>query len=347
MDDKKLVSEAYSFVRLALPLMSKYEIPAIPSNYTVWYNYVSGSNSELTKTIDSIRDKGEEFTEKKNEALFRQFFGEKDENELKKIREDLQQILTTILGEVTELTGQTQEYEAFISKTVNVLAIDTSTEEIKTVVGEILKKTKTLGGFGKTLRHKLTETTETLETLKKDFEQVKTEASVDFLTGVPNRKAFDEALLKLTGEALSDNKDLCLLMIDIDHFKRFNDEYGHLTGDEVLRFVAKKIKELVRGRDFLARFGGEEFVLILPETPIIGATVVAESIRSFFAETTLKEVATSKKLGKITVSLGAARYHPGEPTEELIMRSDQALYFAKNTGRNRVVEESEITPDQK
>jgi diguanylate cyclase len=131
-------------------------------------------------------------------------------------------------------------------------------------------------------------------------------------------------------------------MIDIDHFKRFNDEHGHLIGDEVLRFVAKRIKELVRGRDFLARFGGEEFALLLPETPIAGASVVAESIRNFFAQATLKAVATSKKLGKITVSLGVACYQSGEQTEEFINRSDQALYFAKNNGRNRVATESEL-----
>lgn len=342
MGDKKLVSEAYGLVRLTLPLLSKYEIPATPKNYTAWYTYVSGSNSELTKAIDSILDKGEEFTEERNEALFRRFFGEKDENELKKIREDLQQILTTILREVTELTGQTHEYDSFISSTVSRLSQVASTVEIKAVVSEILQKTKALGGIGKTIRHKLTETTETLETLKKEFEQVKTEATIDFLTGLSNRKAFDETLTKLTGEALSEEKGLSLLLVDIDHFKRFNDEHGHLVGDEVLKFVARKIKELVRGRDFLARFGGEEFALILPETPIAGASVVAESIRSFFSETNLKAVATSKKLGKITVSIGVACYKPGEPIEELISRSDQALYFAKNNGRNGTATESQL-----
>jgi diguanylate cyclase len=283
--------------------------------------------------------RGEEFSEEKNESLYRRFFGEKDENELKKIREDLQQILATILREVTELTGQTEEYESFISNTVSTWAKDTPAEEIRNVVSEILEKTKTLVGFGKTLRHSLTETTETLETLKHEFEQVKTQAFVDFLTGVPNRKAFDETLTKLTGEATSDNKDLSILIIDIDHFKRFNDEHGHLIGDEVLRFVAKRIKEIVRGRDFLARFRGEEFTLILPETPMAGATVVAESIRSFFAQATLKEVATSKKLGKITVSIDVACYQPGEPAERFINRSDQALYLAKNNGRNRIATE--------
>lgn len=348
MDNKKIVSEAYGYVRLALPLMSQYNIPATPRNYTVWYAYVSGSNGELSKTIDAMREKGGAFTEDENEALYRQFFGEKDENELRKVREDLQQILVTILREVTDLTGQTEEYESFISNSVTMLSEDTSIEEIVAVIAEIIDKTKILGHHGKTMRHKLTETTDTLETLKKDFEQVKIQATVDFLTGAPNRKAFDETLAIRMSEAMSHGKDLSLLMIDIDHFKRFNDEHGHLVGDEVLKFVVRKIKEIVRGRDFLARFGGEEFAIILPETPLTGATVVAESIRGFFAQATLKSVATSKKLGQITVSIGVACYQPGEKAERFISRSDQTLYFAKKTGRNRIATEAEaIVDDQK
>ncbi|MEO2054114.1 MAG: GGDEF domain-containing protein [Nitrospira sp.] len=136
--------------------------------------------------------------------------------------------------------------------------------------------------------------------------------------------------------------DLCLLLFDIDHFKRFNDTYGHITGDEVLRFVGRKIKEKVRGTDFLARYGGEEFTVILPKTPLAGARIVAESIRAFFSETKLKSVATSKPLGTLTVSIGAACYRSGESMEDFIQRSDKALYFAKNAGKNRVATENDL-----
>jgi diguanylate cyclase len=345
MDDRNSIAEIHGYIRLALPLMSKYDIPITPRNYTVWYKYVSGRDSELSRTIDAMRERGEAFSEEKNEALYHLFCAEKDENELKKIREDLQQILITILKEVMELTGQAQEYESFVSKSVNTLSEGASIQEIKHVISEIVDKTKTLGKSGKTIRHKLKETTEALELLKKEFQQAKTAASVDFLTGVPNRKAFDDELTARTREATSDNKDLSLLLIDVDHFKRFNDEHGHLIGDEVLKFVTKKIREIVRGRDFLARFGGEEFAVILPQTPLAGARVVAESIRSFFAQATLKTVTASKTLGTITVSIGVASYSPGELPEKFIDRSDRALYLAKNAGRNRVATESEASSD--
>jgi diguanylate cyclase len=341
MDNTKSVEEDPGYIRLALPLMSKYNIPITPKNYSVWYKYVSCADKELNRTIDAMRDQGEAFFEEKNERLYWRFCAEKDEHELRKLREDLQQILVTILREVTELTGQTHEYESFVSNSVNMLSDNASIHDIRNVISEIIDKTKTLGGYGKTISHKLKKTTEELEGLKKDFEQIKTEASMDFLTGIPNRKTFDDMLASYTVEATTQGGDLTLLLIDIDDFKQFNDQHGHLTGDEVLKFMAKKTKEIVRGRDFLARFGGEEFAVLLPHTPLSGAAVVAESIRNFFAQTTLKSVASSKRLGSMTVSIGVACYRPGEPLEHLINRSDLALYSAKNNGKNRVMTESD------
>jgi diguanylate cyclase len=334
MDHKSLIKEAHGYLRLVVPLMSEYNIP-------VTHKYVSGTDSELRKTIDSMLEKGEVFSEETNETLYWHFCAEKDENQLRDLRDDLQQILMTILREVTELTGQTQKYGSFIAGSVKTLSENPSPGEVRDIVKAIIDETKTLGSFGKTVQAKLAETTDVLEALKKDFEQVKTEALVDFLTGAPNRKAFDQALTECISEATSDKKNLALLLIDIDHFKRFNDEYGHLIGDYVLKFVVKKIKEMVKGRDFLSRFGGEEFAVILPQTPLVGAKTVAENIRSYFAQATLKEIATLRNLGKISFSIGAACYRSGESPETFITRCDRALYSAKNAGRNRVATESD------
>jgi diguanylate cyclase len=342
MNDKRSIEELNSYVRLALPLMSKNNIPITPRNYTVYYAYVSGANSELSKTFDSIIAKGETIDDEKIKNLYSQFCMENDETGLRNIRNDLHQMIVTIVGEITELTGQTGKYESLVSNSVAKLSEGTSVQQIRDVVNEIVVETKKIGGFGKTIQHKLKETTYELEAIKKDFEKAKSEALVDFLTGISNRKAFDEKLSVSIDEALSENNDLSLLVIDIDHFKRFNDQYGHIVGDEVLKIVARKVKEIVRGRDFLARFGGEEFVVILPQTPLSGAKTVAENIRDFFDRTKLKVVASSKNLGKVTVSIGAALYKPGEAIEKFIDRSDQALYFAKNTGRNRVATESDM-----
>lgn len=342
MNDKGSTEESENYVRLALPLMSKHNIPITPRNYTVYYTYVSGSNSDLSKAVDTIIEKGLTIDDEKIKNLYFQFCTEKDETGLRNLRNDLQQTLTTILGEITGFTGQTEKFESLVSNSVAKLSEDASVQQIKGVVDEIVVETKKLGGFGKTIQHKLKETTDGLEAIKKDFEKAKSEVLVDFLTRVPNRKAFDEKLAICIDKALSNNEDLCLLVIDIDFFKRFNDKYGHIVGDKVLKIVARNAKEIVRGRDFLARFGGEEFAVILPQTPLSEAKAVAENIREYFDRTKLKVVSSSKSLGKVTVSVGAAIYRYGEPIKEFIDRSDQALYFAKNTGRNRVATESDV-----
>ncbi len=339
MDLRESDDDVQAYVRLALPLMSRHCVPMTPKNYTVWYRYVSGVDSELRKALDTIIEKDGAFSEERNAELYRQFCAETDKDGLRKIEEDLRQILLTVLHQVTELTGQTGEYESFVSGLVGTLPEDASVADVKSIIAAIINKTKALGKFGKAVQHKLRETTETLDALKKEFEQVKAEVFHDFLTGVSNRKAFQETLANWAGDAAFFGKGLCLLFIDIDRFKTFNDEHGHLLGDQVLKFVARSIKNLVRGADFVGRFGGEEFAVLLPNTPLNGAEVVAESIRSFFAGTSLRAVKTSKKLGMLTVSLGVASYRPGEPTEQFLSRADQALYCAKKAGRNRVATE--------
>ena len=347
MDGNSLLTATQNYVRLAIPLMTKHSIPITPENYAVWYRYVSGADGDLNKTIDSLCMEGKAFTDETNEILHRQFCQEGDESELKKLRDDLRQILITILSQVADLTGQTQRYEKFITSSIDVLTEDASVDDVKKVIEDLIRETKHIGKFGKTVQDELKETTRALEVLKKEFEQVKMESLVDFLTSVPNRKAFSQKLNTCMTDASPAGNTLSLLLLDIDHFKQFNDKFGHLIGDEVLRFSAKKIKDMIRGNDYLARFGGEEFVVILPQTPLAGAKVVAETIGKFFAQTKMKTVSTSQNIGAITMSIGIACYQRGESAEDLIGRADQALYVAKSTGRNRVATETELLANMK
>jgi diguanylate cyclase len=337
MNTLPFLEQTQQYLRLALPLMAQHRIPITPKNYTIWYKYVSSSDPDLTRAIDAMVREGAVFTEEANETLYRKFGIDKDESELRKIREDLQQALVAILKEVTEFSDQTDEYEQFVTISADTLSEENSLEEIREFIKEIVEKTKALGQFGKSVRRRLKETTENLEILKRDFERIKAEAALDFLTGIANRKLFESTLEQMVREAAGlGNLGLSLLLIDIDRFKNFNDDHGHLIGDEVLKFVAKKIREKVRGQDLVARFGGEEFAVILYQTALNGAMTVAETIRSFFAVTSLKAKMSSKNLGSITVSIGVASFSPGDSPETLVHRADRALYAAKEKGRNFV-----------
>ena len=325
------------YVRLVLPLMSKHGIPITPRNYTTWYYYVSGKNKELRETIDSLLENNEPCSQETNEEIYKRFFIGKEESTLDEIRDKLQQTLTVVFGELKELSGQTQEYESTTLKSVDKLTEDMSVQDIKNVLDEVIAATKKIRSSGEMTHQRLEETTKSLQVLKKDFEDAKTELLQDFLTGVMNRKGFDETLAKSVSSATG---NLCLLMIDIDHFKKFNDKHGHIVGDEVLKFVAKNVRKIVRGNDSIARIGGEEFAVILPKTPLLGAVTVAENARASISRLKLERKGKSEKLETITVSIGVSQYKQGESLEEFVNRADQALYFAKNSGRNRVSTES-------
>jgi diguanylate cyclase len=341
------LEETYEILRLAVPLMLRHGIPATEDNYCVWYKYVSGVDEELKQTIDAMIASGESFGEEKNKTLFDQYCLKGDKDELKRIRDDLVTVLKSLLDQTKELTGQAEQYDSCLSTTVAKLNDVSTVNEIRDVVDEVMKHTKNLAKYGRAVRHRLEATIDALSVSEEDLLKAKAEATLDFLTGVPNRRAFFERLFTLTRESARNQTDLCLLFVDIDHFKNFNDEFGHLLGDEVLKFVGSKTRETIRETDFVARFGGEEFAIIMPRTPVTAAGLVAERIRTRFALSTLKTANTSKNLGMITVSVGVARYRFGEPPEEFVDRADRALYAAKTSGRNRVsIDEDDLAESE-
>nr|WP_246472882.1 GGDEF domain-containing protein [Pelagibacterium limicola] len=168
---------------------------------------------------------------------------------------------------------------------------------------------------------------------------------LDPLTKIANRKAFDEQLIEEMNASLQSGKPLSLLVFDIDHFKAFNDTFGHLTGDQVLRLVAQVLKANIRGRDLPARFGGEEFVAILPETDLAGGMNVGETIRAAVQSKELLKRSTNEKLGRITLSVGVAVLRSDDTVATLIERADRCLYAAKGNGRNRVVAEHQLSEE--
>ncbi|MBT8343027.1 MAG: GGDEF domain-containing protein [Desulfatitalea sp.] len=345
MDDPaQKMAETHNYVRMALPLMSKHGVPITPRNYAVWYAYVSGADVDLSVEIDQLIKQGRPFAPETNEQLHRRFFDQGGEGEILELRQELQQVLLTVLQEVTGLSGHTEKYEQTVAASVAQLAQGATAKEIAAIVGRIISETKEMLKFGRTIQQRLYKANVDLKAIRDAFDQVRSEALIDFLTGAPNRKAFDAALTRMMADGAGTGKGLCLLLIDIDHFKHFNDRHGHIVGDEVLKFVAKRIKSLLKGRDVFARYGGEEFVALLPFTDLAGARAAAENIRQYFATAELKAVTTAHKLGVVTVSIGVARLRSAEPAVEFISRADQALYQAKSNGRNRVADELDLTP---
>jgi diguanylate cyclase len=177
--------------------------------------------------------------------------------------------------------------------------------------------------------------------LQVNLEAVRNESLTDPLTSLANRKYFDSALEKSIAQSAATGEPVALLLIDIDHFKAFNDTFGHLTGDQVLRLVAIALKQNVKGQDIAARYGGEEFAIILPGTTLRSALTVADHVRRAVMTKELMKRSTGEHLGRVTVSIGVAVLQKDEAAQSLIERADNCLYAAKRCGRNRVMCETD------
>jgi diguanylate cyclase len=195
------------------------------------------------------------------------------------------------------------------------------------------------------LEEKLQASREDISQLQRDLDDVRREAMLDPLTRIYNRKFFDEGLIKAINEAKTTGAPLSLMLLDIDQFKRFNDTWGHQTGDQVLRLVAMTLKSNIKDKDVAARYGGEEFAAVLPETDLEGAMIVAENVRKAVQAKELLKRSTNEKLGRITASFGVATFRRGDTPSTFIERADRCLYAAKHAGRNKVISENELKPD--
>jgi diguanylate cyclase (GGDEF)-like protein len=175
--------------------------------------------------------------------------------------------------------------------------------------------------------------------LRADNDELQILATEDGLTGLANRRHFNQALIKSFGQARASRTTIALLLLDIDHFKKYNDTYGHPAGDECLRRVATLVRNAVgRPTDLAARYGGEEMAVILPATELKGALQLAEAIRNSVEQANIESHSVER--GRVTVSIGVAGYIPSlssQGHDELVLLADKALYEAKKTGRNVVV----------
>lgn len=320
-------------------LLDKHKIPPTPENYLLWYTYVSRRNMHLRKDIDALIAKGATFTDEVNQELHANFLSfEADSEGLYQASDRISSILTKALGQLHDASNGQAVFGDQLDDFSKELNKNKALGALAKAVDLIVVETRQTVTRSREIESELRDATSEISTLKQNLENARKEAMTDPLTGIANRKSFDHFLREGTIQALQEGERCSLLMIDIDHFKKFNDNFGHQIGDEVLKLVARTLVSCVKGRDTPARFGGEEFAIILPDTRLEGATQLAQQICRTIAGRKLINKSTGKELCGITVSLGVAEYILGESIESLIERTDQGLYRAKENGRNRVEE---------
>lgn len=335
--------QAHSYAEDALKLMVTHEIPASPRNFAVWYSYVSGRFPDLTKALDVLISNKQPFNSSKNDEIYSKYFTHNDEGiALQETSKQIEEQVGRVLEMMTGATGGVEDFGNSLKSGLGAIADSSGLADIRDAVQSLAVETQRMQQSNSALQERLKASSEEIASLRQNLEDVQREAMTDALTGIANRKMFDATLRKRAMEAMEDGSSLCLALTDIDFFKKFNDTYGHQTGDQVLKLVAKILQGNVKGNDLAARYGGEEFAIILPNTGMNDAQIVCEQIRNAVSTKRIRNRQTGEQMGNITLSIGIAVFRPGEPLADFIQRSDEGLYFAKGNGRNQVVMETQL-----
>ncbi|GAB6044246.1 GGDEF domain-containing protein [Endothiovibrio diazotrophicus] len=332
------VERSVANMRNAIPLMTRYGLSVTPRNYAVWYEYVSGENGDLREALDRYIKAEQPIDDELCDRLYLRFVSGVDETRLATVQAEIRRLVEELRDAIVAAGGDASHFEEVLARHHSLLSHERGMESLLEVIDNLSSETGQMRSSGARFHEALDRQLEEVESLRRELEEAKRAADTDFLTGLANRKVFDGVLRQLIAEAGAGGV-FSLLMVDIDHFKQFNDTHGHLIGDKVLVVVAGNLRKAVKGSDLVARYGGEEFAVLLPETDYRGGMVVAEHIRGLMERSRLVRSGSREEIAPLRVSVGVALFRSGDRPEGLIERADRALYRAKAAGRNRVVGE--------
>lgn len=342
MDYPEKRKDAELIAQDAITLMANHGVTPHPRNYALVYSYCSGRDKELVQALDVVFAERRPHSDDVLRRLYDQFFSSQDESE---VVASATQRMERTLEQMVKTLSVASKGTASYNKTLKDFSehMDAADPKaLESLVTTVMKETQRVRRINETMAQELKRSSGEIHSLREDLDKVRQEALTDALTGIANRKVFDTRILEQTDQANTDRSFLSLLMLDIDHFKHFNDTFGHPMGDQVLKLVARVIRQGVKGKDVAARYGGEEFSVILPQTRLRDAVGVGEAIRRAVANKRVTNKRTGDDLGTVTLSIGVSEFRHGETIAQFVQRADEALYMAKRGGRNRVMSQLDL-----
>ena len=332
------LEKAMECAKRAFELMQARNVPPHPNNFEVWYTYCSGDDAELAKVLDILMDNDQEFSEERNAAVYNKFCTSPYEAvPIHLIAERMEAELTAAVSVLEKAGKDVSSYGDSLQEVRTKVREAHSAQDVVQLLTGMLTQTRAMATQSREVETQLRQSWSEASKLREELEDARREAMTDSLTGLANRKMFDFMLRDSATAAMEAGLPLALLFLDIDHFKSFNDTYGHTVGDHVLKLLANVLRDTCKGQDTPARYGGEEFAVILPQTTLQQAAALAENIRVRVAAKGIVNRKTGEQLGRVNVSIGVAGLIYGESMRKFIERADAALYMAKRTGRNKVV----------
>lgn len=341
-DPRDEYQHTLAFAEIALGQIRALAQPASPRNYEIWYNYATGYNPALNRAVNQTIEQKKSLSEADLGHIYDTYIsttrvGDQIDTVGARVLDEIKQVLEMI----DAASGSATSYSEDLADASAKLASAYDGDTLRAVIERLMEGARAMESNNKKLEASLSVSKQEIEQLQQNLAVVRSESLTDPLTSLSNRKAFDASLAKAIAAAKESKEPLSLMMADVDHFKQFNDKFGHLTGDQVLRLVADAMKQNLKSQDVAARYGGEEFVIALTKTELKSAATVAEQIRRAVMAKELMKRSSGQRLGRVTISAGIAFLRGGDTAQSLIERADACLYAAKRQGRNRVVSESD------
>jgi diguanylate cyclase len=323
--------QSAEFLRLAVGFMGRQQAALDPASYTLWYEHAAGLNPALSRVLEARLNAQSPLTDADVARLYAEHIGSREAQKVARIHDRL----VALLQETSEVISQTGTHAMQFSQSLEShserLQGPDAGNSIQAVLSELLVETQKMSEVNLTLSRQLDTRAQEVQSLTQRLERAEAEALNDPLTGLLNRRGFEQAFADLVAQAGA-LPGTSLLIADIDRFKEINDTHGHPVGDQVLRGVAQVLRARIKGADIAARLGGDEFAILLPNTSMAGAMALAEQIRTAL----LRRVQSDQLIAQVSVSVGVAHLEEAASLDRLLHNADAALYIAKREGRNRV-----------
>ncbi|MCI4660813.1 MAG: GGDEF domain-containing protein [Neomegalonema sp.] len=327
--------------KLALTVLDTaraHNTPLVPEAYRVWFEYAAGTQPSLKERIDAIVETAQRVSPPELRRVHEEFFEaempdsgmDRLTNRLNAELEDVIQLLQSNLSSQSDFMGTLGEVD-------QQLSVETQAKDLKTLVTLLLAKNRQFYENSREFHDHLQNADDEIKQIRRELEELRQDAFVDHLTQIPNRRHLDKILREEMDRARQSKKPLCLAIADVDHFKKFNDTWGHHIGDVVLKQTARILSRNVKGRDTAGRFGGEEFMIILPETSLRNARNLCDQMRKTLEKLSFVIKSSNQHIKDVTASFGVTVMRPDDNEASLIERADKHLYKAKENGRNRIV----------
>lgn len=327
----------------AITQMTTHQVLPTPENYHLWFTYAGNYDLGLRKIVDKLISDKTPINEVISEKLYRKFFSQDAEKKaIAQAGDGFKAEITKIMTILKDAGKDTSSHAGSLTSHIEKLSDFEGSEALKDIIKLVVQDMDNISEQTQKLEKQLEESTDKIDGLKSNLENARIEGRTDALTNIGNRKYFDEKLLGLIETANENKEGFCLIISDIDFFKKFNDTFGHQIGDQVLKVVAHVLKTATSTAGTPYRYGGEEFVILVPNSSLDEATKLAHQIKLAISTKSIKNKNTGQDFGKITMSFGVAQFTKNEIPASIIQRADAALYLAKENGRNRVQIETDL-----